>query len=308
MKRKRLGWKKDRFDPIALEMPRRVTRLPQEVDLSKWRPAIKDQGNCGSCVGMAISSILTAEANKLGVVIADYQRFSETDLYNGGRFCDGTLPYDEGTYASSVLKWASKKGCLPYKYWQYIGFEKKSRPSSLDQYAADYPLPNSRPVAIVKGIGYFRITGGIEGILSALADGYMVATGLPWPNKYMSSKDGILPTLKASDSLAGGHEVYLWGDLLAEEIVRGGNSWGETIWSYTGKGIDKGGKPIPKGCFTMPFSTFDWAKKYQYGYDAHIVIVDWATPEPPIPPTPITEVQVKVSVDKGQNWTDYIPK
>lgn len=274
----RFGAKKDPYDPKAWEFTRKLRALPPEVDLSEYRPPIKSQGDCGSCVGMALSSILTAEANKLGIILPDYQRFSETDIYNGGRYIDGSLMQDMGTYPSSALEWLRRKNCLPYKFWPYIGFETQSRPSSLDPFAEEYPLEEYESVAGKVKISYYRVTDGVDGITGALAEQHMVAIGIPWPKSWTDSKDGVLPTPGTNDRISGGHEVYLYGYKDSEESVFGGNSWGESIWSYTGEAV-------PKGCFKFNYKVFDWFKQHG-GYDAHIVLVDWENEPEPEPPEP----------------------
>lgn len=272
----RLGAKKDPYDPKAWPFKFKLAARPPEGGVSEYRPDTKSQGDCGSCVGFDISSVLTVEANKLGIVLPDFQRFSETDIYNGGRYRDGSLTEDVGTYPGSALEWLRLKGCLPYKYWQYNGFETISRPSRLDQFAEEYPLQDYQPVKGKLQINYYRVTGGVDGILNALAEKHAVSLGAPWPNPWMDSKNGVLPMPSVNDRVAGGHAVYLYAYTDDEENVFGGNSWGENTWSYTGQ-------VVPKGCFKFNYGVFDWFKQ-RGGYDAHIVTVSWGQePEPPEP-------------------------
>jgi len=290
MKQKRLGWRKDPWDKrdflVKLIPP---LELPDIVDLGRYASEVRNQGDCGSCVGFGIGANLTSLANMQAFILpGEIQYISPTDIYNGARYIEGTLPYDEGCYPRNALDWLLKKGCLPETFWPYNGFEKKSRSSKLDPEAAKYPL-----------LEYYRVDNGVEGICSAMAAGFYVSIGTPWPSKWMNSKDGILPEIKKTDDIAGGHETCLYGYDRNIKRFYGINSWGIDIWSYSGK-------VVPKGHFTIPFSAFD-IFKYQGGYDAHYVKIQWVTPEPPAPPTPVSEVQVKVSIDKGQNWTTYIP-
>ena len=295
MSKRYFGWKKDPFDPKAWEFkPRLLVVPPPSVILDKYRMPVLNQDGVGACVGFGIDGILTAELIKSELFVpVDKQTFSPTDIYNGGRYIDGTLRWDVGTYASSALEWLRLKKCLPYTYWPFNGFETNSRPSKLDQYAEPWPLSSYTPLTI----GYFRVVDGADGIMQAIASQHCVAIGVPWPDRWMNSKNGQLATPKSSDSIAGGHEVFLYGYDNDKQLFYGQNSWGTSVWSYSGK-------VVPKGCFTMPFASLPWFKK-NGGYDAHIVNVDWKL-QPPTPPA--ASVQVKVSTDSGQSWQDFIQK
>jgi hypothetical protein len=164
-------------------------------------------------------------------------------------------------------------------FWPYIDgtkkFDKTSPPSKFDPEAAKYPV-----------IEYQRVTGGSAGICQALADGYVVSIGTPWYSKWMSPKNGVLPVVKAGDSVAGGHETLLYG--YKDSRFMGMNSWG-TGWGN-------------KGMYTMPFSAFDGVFQSEGGFDAHIIKISWGTqPEP----EPTNNIKVKVSTDGGTNWSDF---
>lgn len=297
----RLGWKKDPYDPKAWIFKPSIPRIPADIDWRQYMMAVQDQGNSGSCVGFGVDGIGTGELNFKGMKLPDYQLFSPTDIYNGGRYIDGSLASDEGTWASSALEWLRQKGWLPYKFWPYAGFEKRSRPSTLDIEAAKYPLKGYTPLTL----GYYRVTNGIDGILAALAEKHMVAIGVPWPDKWMDTKDGVLALPKSTWSIAGGHEVYLWGANTTDKVVRGANSWGISSWSYSGK-------VVPKGCFTMPFGAFDWFK-CEGGYDAHFITVEWGETPTPVPPepTPVPAVSLPPYIMGSQDdktWTSYSTK
>ncbi len=283
----RYGWRKDPYDPKAWYFqPRTMQATPEDVTWQAFMMEVLDQGNSGSCVGFGIDGILTGELNFRGLKLPDFQYFSPTDIYNGGRYIDGSLADDEGTWASSALEWLKMKGCLPYKFWPYKGFEKRSRPSALDIEAAKYPLKGSSPVKMK--FGYRRITGGIDGIIAALAAKHMVAIGIPFPNSWENTKDGVLPLPTAKNFVAGGHEMYLWGYNYPTKMYRGANSWGKRIWSYSGK-------VVPQGCFLMPMGSLDWFKA-EGGYDAHIVEVEWGNVPVPPEPTPVPTSQ-KVRIE-----------
>jgi hypothetical protein len=258
---KLMGWKKDKYDPrdwIIRRLPPEV--IPDSYSLVEYLPDVRDQGNVGSCVGFGIGGNLTGTAKQCGV----YQDwFSPTWIYNGARFIAGDLPFDVGAYPKDALEWLIDKGCLPEHFWPYNPnrLDKTSPPSSLDPEAAKWPL-----------LAYFRITGGAEGICSAIASGHLVSIGVPWFDKWMDPTNGQLPEVTNQDDLAGGHEVFLYGYSKPLAIFYGMNSWGKE-WGNNGK-------------FTMPLSAFDVFKELG-GYDAHFLAVTWEEQTDPIdPPEP----------------------
>ncbi len=274
---KRLGWKKDRYDKRDWIHPYRVAAVPDVfVDLTEYRPTVRDQGNEGSCVGHGIGGPLTGLLSKLGLVVT---WFSPRWIYNGARYIEGELKYDEGCWPKDALDWLITKGGLPDPIWPYVAGKDTftSPPSKYDSDAAKWPLASYSDVPQL-GVGYYRVTNGADGICEAIAAGNFVSIGIPWPNSWMDSKDGVLSTIKASSAIAGGHEVFLYGYDKIKGIFYGQNSWGTSQWSYSGK-------VVPKGCFTMPFSVFEIFKQIG-GYDAHYIKVNWGATPPPVPPGP----------------------
>ncbi len=285
MVERKFGHKKDKYNPKAYIHKPKVVAIPDVVIWDKYRPDVRDQGNIGSCTGFGIGANLVAAAHRLNVF---KEWFSPTWIYNGARFIEGTLMYDEGAYPQDCLDWLVKKGCLLEHFWPYNGnkLDTTSPPSKYDPEAAKWPLASYSPAP---QLGYFRVTGGFDGVVSALADGNFVSIGIPWPDSWMSSKDGVLPTITKSSSIAGGHEVCLYGYDKSKSIFYGMNSWGTSQWSASGK-------IVPKGCFTMPFSVFEVFKQIG-GWDGHYIRVDnWGqTPTPP-EPTPVPPPQ-KVRIE-----------
>ncbi len=258
-KKQRLGWVKDRFDGRDYLHKPKVAKIQEIVILSEWLPSVRNQGGEGSCVGHAIGATLTAMAKKTEVFT---EWFSPRWIYNGARFLEGWLVYDDGCYPRDALEWLLEKGCLLEKFWPYVAQQDTfTTPSSkLDAEAAKYPL-----------LEYIRVDNGVNGICSALQDGYYVSIGTPWFDKWMNPKKGVLPTVKVKDSVAGGHASCLYGFNYPMAIFYGINSWGEDFGD--------------KGFFTMPFQAFDVFKKLG-GYDSHYVKVEWTVaPTPPIPTT-----------------------
>jgi hypothetical protein len=254
---KRRGWKKDTFDKRDyLFRAKPWVALPNSVpENAAYLPAIRDQGNVGSCVGFGIGANLVAR-DKLLARYLDW--YSPTWIYNGARYIEGTLMFDLGCYPRDALHWLYMKGCLLEYLWPYDPekLDTTPPPSSLEPEAAKHPL-----------LSYYRVVDGVEGICSCLADHHFVSIGTPWPDKWMHREpfNGDLEEITVSDLSNAGHETCLYDYDLELERVFGINSWSEE-WGN-------------KGLFSMPFSAFDVFKQAG-GYDAHYIGLTAAEEEP----------------------------
>ena len=278
------GWKKDKFDKRDyLHKPRLAAfEIPNHVDLTELLPEVRNQGAVGSCVGFGIGANLVAHAKRLGVYT---EWFSPTWIYNGARFLEGTLSEDAGCWPRDALKWLRDKGCLLEQFWPYnaLFLDMTSPPSHLELEASKYPL-----------LDYYRVTGGVDGICSALAEGFYVSIGTPWFQKWQHPKsDGKLVEVSTSDPVSGGHETCLYGYDKSLARFFGINSWGKT-WGNS-------------GLFTIPFQAFSVFNKVG-GYDAHYLNVNWSDVPGPSPPEPKSDLQLRCqfTFDGGQNWITLI--
>jgi len=270
----KLAWKKDKFDKrdyLHMMLPPKA--VPDVVILDKYLPSIRDQGNVGSCVGFGVGVNLTFLAKKLKVYT---EWFSPTWIYNGARFIDGNLSQDVGAYPRDALEWIRSKGCLLEHFWPYnpSRVDISSPSSNFNSEAVKYPI-----------VSYFRVTGGIDAICSAISQSYYVSIGSVWFDKWMNPPGGVLPSVNADDSIAGGHETCLYGYDKTKQIFYGINSWG-TGWGN-------------KGLYTMPFSSFSVFNKLG-GYDAHYINVAWPVV---VAPSKIKKVKLLTSQDNGSTWT-----
>jgi len=281
MKQEIAGWRKDKFDHRDyLHKPLfGFTVIPNAVNLEDFLPDVRHQGSVGSCVGFGIGANLAAHALKQGVY---HEWFSPTWIYNGARFLEGTLSQDVGCWPRDALKWLKDKGCLLEQFWPYnpLALDRTSPPSHLEPEAAKWPL-----------LEYYRVTNGVEGICSALADEFCVSIGTPWFSKWEFPTAGKLPEVTSSDRISGGHETCLYGYDKKAEIFLGINSWGDS-WGN-------------QGLFTMPFQAFQVFNQCG-GYDAHYIKVNWndiPEPEPPKPePQKKLRLRGQISFDAGDNW------
>lgn len=269
-KDRRLGWFKSpwMYGAKTVQIIPRAD-LPRKGSLLEYVPSVANQGNSSSCTGHEAGAQFATLAAIKGLPPKVWR--SKNWFYNWARAVRGRLAYDEGAYMSDGYDMMVKYGVLLEEDWPFKGFDPKSPSSSLWPKAALWPVK-----------GYFFADNGIDGIASAITQGHPAGMGLPWPEKWMNSKDGIMPVVTKSASLAGGHAVLCYGYDLDEGYLQLMNSWGILVWSYTGK-------IVPKGHFRIPIEFLDLAKSAWGGYDAICAEVEWGTepiPPEPIPPTP----------------------
>lgn len=254
MAQRQFGWRKDAYDSRDYLHKMKVAIIPGVMTLEEYLPDVRNQGNVGSCVGFGIGGNITARAKQRGNYT---QWFSPTWIYNGARYIEGTLSEDVGCYPRDALDWLLEKGCLLESLWPYnpLMLDRKAPPSSLEPEAAKTPL-----------IAYYRVVDSVDGLCSAIADGFCVSIGTPWFKKWMNpmptwrcgwrNVPGILPEVTVSDETVGGHETFLYGYDMKQQVFYGQNSWGIT-WGAGGR-------------YIMPFSAIEVFKDLG-GYDAHYI-------------------------------------
>lgn len=251
------GWRKDRYDSRDfLHAP--VRTVPDEIDLSPFIPESRGQDEERSCTGFGFGGNLTALATQLGLTLGEW--FSPRWLYNGAKFIGGYLD-QEGAESRDVCRWAVAKGCLLEHFWPYKANVDSFRapPGEFEPEAAKYPV-----------LKYWRVTNGLDGILSALGDGHFVSIGCPWPDAWMETdSEARLAKITKKAPLAGGHETFLFAASKARGLLAGLNSWRKD-WSPT---IEWLKKPVSGG-YLMPFNSIDVLKQIQ-GVDLHYFTVEW---------------------------------
>lgn len=261
---KTFGWKKDKRDErdyIHKASAEPLKTIPAEFSLEDFLPAVRDQGNLGSCTGFGIGGPFTGTAKLLDVCS---EWFSPMWIYNGGRKEYGDLSYDDGAFPRDCYEFLTKYGCLLEHFRPYHDVLDPTDPLgwTLD---GELVAPEARKFPVTS---YYRITGGALNICDAIAEGRFVSLGVPWYSSWMQvGYDGVLP--EEYGAVVGGHEVFLYGYDLVAEVFFGQNSWGKS-WGHDGR-------------FTMPFSAID-AFLRDGGYDAHYFDVMWEEVEPePLP-------------------------
>lgn len=233
---RRMGWLpqpmdfRDRayadFFPEELEAP-----LPERASNAQWRSHVEDQGNLGSCVAHAVTSMTEAHLNKAGLPFVDLSRLF---VYWGARDIEGTANADTGCYIRDACKFVTQVGLCNEALWPYSdkGSLYTKKPSK-----AAYQNATLR-----KGFPYYSLNG-LRQLKANIAAGYDFVMGIAVYESMMTSavaRTGNVPVPKLkSERCLGFHALKFDGFDDALNGVIGINSW-SVKWGR-------------KGEFTLPY-------------------------------------------------------
>lgn len=202
-----------------------LAKLPAAVDLRPKMPPIYDQGEEGSCTahaGCAHKEFLDMKSKPR---IAMSRQF----LYYSERVMNGDPGEDGGANMRDICTVLKNTGVCTEFLWPY---------GSDDMYSAPpkkcYTDAKTRKIAT-----YYALKS--PQFKQCLANGFPFLFGINVPEIMMSAKvakSGILPLLKPSDNVVGGHALLCVGYDTKKDIYIIRNSWGEG-WGQ-------------KGYFTIP--------------------------------------------------------
>ncbi len=206
--------------------------LPKSVRLDSLVYRIKDQGQCGTCVGQAVSS--ATETGYKQKQSLPGKGLSSLYVYSRSKQEDG-IPEIQGTYPRVALKIAQKEGIAPESIFPYSSLTVCNKP----------PIPSAQVIALA---GAFKIKAyarlwTLDEIKQVLAAGKIVVAGILVTNSFVSW-DGKGTIGVPEGTIYGGHAVVFCGYDDSRKAVRGLNSWGEK-WG-------------DKGFFWLSYDFFYW--------------------------------------------------
>lgn len=229
--RRNYGWRPDTPDQrdhrFALARAAAPVELPAVVDLRWAMPPVRDQGNLGSCTGVAIAAAieyaLTLERRRITP--------SPLFIYYAERFLENSVAVDAGAEIRSGIKACSKIGVCTETAWPY----------DPARFAELPPEPARSEAAAHRVITYMRVPPSLHLLRAALVKRLPVVIGFAVYESFESNAvalSGHAPMPGPGEAMLGGHAVLLVGYDMPNGrwILR--NSWG-TDWG-------------DKGYFTLP--------------------------------------------------------
>jgi C1A family cysteine protease len=191
--------------------------LPVSVDLTKNMPAVRNQGQLGSCTGFASTGAYYATSKGNGRYPVNE---SALFAYYNARWYEGTVDYDSGATIRDVIKGLAKFGAASDTAWPYV-------PS---KYAVKAPASVYNTATRHQVLEYYAVGQTELELKRALATGYPVVVGFTVYDSFESStvaRTGNVPLPGANEAVLGGHAVVLCGyDSTNPYMWLCQNSWG----------------------------------------------------------------------------------
>jgi C1A family cysteine protease len=209
--------------------------LPDRADHTSGMPAVRDQGNLGSCVAFAVTAMKEwQEKKEHEEEMAKGKRgrpkvynYSEAWIYWNAKKLDPWGVFDEGTSIRYAMKVLQKIGVPTEKGWPYKDINdinEIGEPESWAPLVARWALIDS----------YWRIDTLTE-LKLALIDG-PVPIGIPcFEEIFFVGSDGLVDYPADPDAMYGGHAVCAVGYNNKTKLIKFRNSWGKN-WGASGYG------------------------------------------------------------------------
>jgi hypothetical protein len=211
------GRPKNYFMMFPVWKPPPDLQVPDEFSLQDWCEETGDQGSEPSCAGFGWKGCY-AVGTKLRKGKYPNKGWSPRCGYNGGKKMDGNLQQD-GTYCSSVAKFAQICGHCREVDWPYIPWE-----NGPNRHWDDDPTIVVHPDALKIGqTAGWAIVGSVNDIFAAIASYNDVYIGIDWYENWMNVIGYNMP--KASGPPVGGHSVHILAYSKKTGRVRIQGSW-----------------------------------------------------------------------------------
>jgi len=213
---------------------KKVSQLPQFMDLRKKCSPVVDQGALGSCTSNAIVSGLREYLE-----IYDKKKLiflSRLFLYYEERKIEGTIKDDSGAELRDGMKVLNKMGVCPEQDDPYI----------IERFTIR-PTKKALKDAVKYEITSYHRVWDINDLKVALAEKSPVVCGIKVYQSFESdevAQTGIVPMPKNNEQILGGHAVIAVGYDDKKQFVIMRNSWGDS-WG-------------DKGYFYMPYEVFEY--------------------------------------------------
>lgn len=215
---RKFGWIPDAPDYRDFFYAQKVIAVPDKVDLSisRFMPAVYDQGSLGSCVFNAIGGAFEFLLPLENKPVFMPSRLFSYYIYREKNNC---LNEDSGATIRDALKVYVKKGVCPESMWEYDTSKFTTRPSK-----ACYTEAMDHQV-----LKYNRLRR-LSDMEQCIAEGYPFVAGIRIYESFQSkivAETGIVPYPNIiNENFLGGHAVLFVGYDQALKLFKVRNSWG----------------------------------------------------------------------------------
>ena len=230
------GWKPDRGSnkdwPLSKKLGEPPLRFAKALSLDPaFFPAIRDQGELGSCTGFALRSAMAylmrkRYPDKLGGEWGKKWDLSPLAAYWLARKRDNSTDVDVGAYLRDVVDGARVEGIPTEEAWPYVVSRFRRKPSDKAFEVGKWHQADS--------LATYRCDEGttrvqtVDRILQALEAGLPVVLGFTcFSNLNEADSNGYIPMPGRYDREEGGHAIVAFGADLPSRHLWGPNSWSE---------------------------------------------------------------------------------
>ena len=217
------GCIKDKFDErdylMRAYLP--VMKLPKKIDWTPKMSPVRDQGEEGTCVGFATTTVMKEYQEMI-----DYEKLvilSPRFLYSECKKIDN-MPELEGTTIRAAMQVLENKGVCQEKFWPYLPHQ-RTRPQ-------EGAISNAKKFRI---ISYARILNLNELRLTLATKGPCVI-GIEVFKGMLKTSTGLVPLPKKNEISLGGHAISPAGYDDEKRLIKFKNSWSDK-WGQKGYGF-----------------------------------------------------------------------
>jgi len=223
-------------------------------------PAIRDQGQQGSCTGHGTRNALMQRLRARDKVLWTKYDLSPAAAYYNARKLEGSVREDSGAYIRDVVEGAAKSGVsreddCPYDPRKLVtGLSEKAQTSARWHQAIHYYRCDEQGASTETTI---------TNIIRALTAGMPVIFGFTcFPSLSQADADGRIPMPGPKESDEGGHCVCAYEINVSSRMLIGPNSW-STGWGGVGRDGQRGYFALPLDYIIQGLADDFWALDHE---------------------------------------------
>jgi hypothetical protein len=203
-------------------------KLPTSYSLSKYLPAVIDQGNLGSCTGCCLASVVKILQNIYNLK-QNNKNLSPLFLYYCERELLELVDIDSGSSLSAGITTIQNIGICAENFWPY----------NISKFTIKPPKVAYNNAKIYKINKVIQVPYDLNSIKSILLSTPIVIGVLVYPSFILNKEVDITGDIPYPDleneTLLGGHAMFIYGYNNDTQTFQVRNSWG-IDWGNKGNG------------------------------------------------------------------------